>query len=112
MTRVLSSSFLFWQEKISCLMLLLFIFTSKRRIKKKFVLKLSILEVHPKFIIATKGTIAIGFWRLDLGTFSAPMLLTSKDLVQFNELFGGGCLPSKSCWGHLLACVWCSFFSN
>jgi hypothetical protein len=48
-----------------------------------------------------KGIVAIGFWRLDLGTFSAPLLLTLEDLAQFNELFGGGCLTPKSCCGHL-----------
>jgi hypothetical protein len=81
-----------------------------RRIKKKFIIRLSILKVHPKFIIAMKGIVAIGFWRLELGTFGAPLLLTLKNLAQFNELFGGGSLHPKSCCGHLSSLSLVLFF--
>jgi hypothetical protein len=75
------------------------------------VLQLSILKVHPKFIITLECIVAIGFWRLDLGTFWHTIATRPRKtiLVQFDNLFGGGCLPPKSCYNHLLVCFWCSF---
>jgi hypothetical protein len=75
------------------------------------VLQLSILKIHPKFIIAMEGIVVIGFWRLDLGTFWCTIATRPQKtiLVQFDNLLGGGCLPPKLCYGHLLAHFWCSF---